>query len=141
MTVFDPVHGLIGGILIGLATSMLMMGIGRIAGICGIVLNLFAGRDTSNLAWRAAFIAGLPLGALIVSYAGLKNLEDIVMPASMPVTIVAGILVGVGTTFGSGCTSGHGVCGLARFSKRSIAATITFMTTAAVTVFVVRHVL
>lgn len=141
MTVFDPIHGLIGGILIGCAAALLMLGIGRIAGICGIALNLMTGRDDSNRYWRAAFILGLPLGALLVGAAGWKDFASLDMPASIPATIIAGLLVGIGTTFGSGCTSGHGICGLARLSPRSIAATLTFMVTAGATVFVIRHVL
>lgn len=141
MTVFDPLHGLIGGILIGFAAVLLMLGIGRIAGICGITLNVFSGRDTANLPWRIAFLVGLPLGALLMSGLGLKDLDSLVMPASTPLTVLAGLLVGIGTTFGSGCTSGHGICGLARLSPRSIAATLTFMATAAATVFVIRHVI
>ncbi len=141
MTVFDPLHGLIGGILIGCAAVLLMLGIGRIAGICGITLNVFSGRDTANLPWRVAFLVGLPMGALLMSVLGLKDLGSLVMPASTPLTILAGLLVGIGTTFGSGCTSGHGICGLARLSPRSIAATLTFMATAAATVFIIRHVI
>lgn len=141
MTVFDPLHGLIGGILIGFAAVLLMLGIGRIAGICGITLNVFSGRDTTNLPWRVAFLVGLPLGALLMSGLGLKDLDSLVMPASTSLTILAGLLVGIGTTFGSGCTSGHGICGLARLSPRSIAATLTFMATAAATVFIIRHVI
>ena len=141
MTVFDPLHGLIGGILIGFAAVLLMLGIGRIAGICGITLNVFSGRDTANLPWRVAFLVGLPMGALLMSGLGLKDLGSLVMPASTPLTILAGLLVGIGTTFGSGCTSGHGICGLARLSPRSIAATLTFMATAAATVFIIRHVI
>jgi uncharacterized membrane protein YedE/YeeE len=141
MTVFDPLHGLIGGILIGCAALLLMLGIGRIAGICGITLNVFSGRDTANLPWRVAFLVGLPLGALLMGVLGLKDLDSLVMPASTPLTVLAGLLVGIGTTFGSGCTSGHGICGLARLSPRSIAATLTFMATAAATVFIIRHVI
>ena len=141
MTVFDPIHGLIGGILIGCAAVLLMLGIGRIAGICGIAFNLLTGHDLANMPWRLAFIIGLPLGALTVSAAGLKDLSSLSMPASVPATIIAGVLVGLGTTFGSGCTSGHGICGLARLSPRSIAATLTFMVTAVATVFVIRHVI
>lgn len=141
MTVFDPIHGLVGGILIGCAAVLLMLGIGRIAGICGIALNLLTGRDLANTPWRSAFIIGLPLGALAVSAAGLKDFSTLSMPASVPATIIAGVLVGIGTTFGSGCTSGHGICGLARLSPRSIAATLTFMVTAVATVFVIRHVI
>ena len=141
MTVFDPLQGFIGGIIIGCAAVLLMLGIGRIAGICGIALNVLTGRDTVNVPWRVAFLVGLPLGALLVSALGLKDLGSLVMPASIPLTIVAGLLVGIGTTFGSGCTSGHGICGLARLSPRSIVATLTFMVTAAATVFIIRHVI
>lgn len=141
MTIFDPLNGFIGGILIGCAAILLMLGIGRIAGICGITLNVVTGRDTANLSWRVAFLVGLPLGALLMSVLGLKDLGSLVMPASIPLTILAGLLVGIGTTFGSGCTSGHGICGLARLSPRSIAATLTFMATAAATVFIIRHVI
>lgn len=141
MTVFDPIHGLIGGILIGCASVLLMLGNGRIAGVCGIMLNLLTARDDTNTPWRAAFLIGLPLGTLLVSVLGLKDISTLNMPASIPATIVAGVIVGIGTTFGSGCTSGHGICGLARLSPRSIAATITFMVTAAATVFVIRHVI
>ena len=139
MTVFDPWHGLIGGILIGSAAVFLMLGIGRIAGVCGIAVNLLTGRDRANMPWRAAFLIGLPLGALLMSVAGLKDLGSLSMPASATATVAAGVLVGIGTTFGSGCTSGHGICGLARLSYRSIAATLTFMLTALLTVFVIRH--
>ena len=116
VTVFDPWHGLAGGILIGAAAVLLMLGIGRIAGVCGMANNLLTGRDTANLGWRAAFLIGLPLGTLLASAAGLKDLGDVAVSASVPATIAAGLLVGIGTTFGSGCTSGHGICGLARFS-------------------------
>ncbi len=87
-----------------------------------------------------AFVLGLPLGALLVTAVGLKDWSNISFPATMPTMIVAGFVVGVGSTFGSGCTSGHGICGLARLSMRSIIATATFMTTAAATVFLMRHV-
>jgi uncharacterized membrane protein YedE/YeeE len=139
VTAFDPWHGLVGGILIGAAAVLLMLGIGRIAGVCGIAYNLLTARDPANMPWRAAFLIGLPLGALLVSAVGLKDLGGLTISASVPATIAAGLLVGVGTTFGSGCTSGHGICGLARFSHRSIAATLTFMLTALATVFIIRH--
>jgi hypothetical protein len=89
--------------------------------------------------WRLAFILGLPLGALLVTALGLKDWSGLAFPATIPMTVVAGLLVGVGTTLGSGCTSGHGICGLARFSMRSVTATATFMATGAVTVFIIRH--
>jgi uncharacterized membrane protein YedE/YeeE len=139
MTVFAPIHGLIGGVLIGAAAVLLMLVIGHIAGVSGIVYNALTTRDPANTSWRLAFILGLPVGACLVASAGLIELSSLSFPAAMPATIVAGFLVGVGTTLGSGCTSGHGVCGLARFSMRSLVATATFMAAAAVTVFIVRH--
>jgi hypothetical protein len=139
VTVFDPWHGLAGGVLIGAAAVFLMLGIGRIAGICGIAHNLLTTRHSADTPWRAAFLIGLPLGTLLVSAAGLKDLGGLTISASVPATIAAGLLVGIGTTFGSGCTSGHGICGLARLSRRSIAATLTFMLTALATVFIIRH--
>jgi uncharacterized protein len=139
MTSFAPVSGLIGGVLIGLATIILMLTIGRIAGVCGIVVNTMTATDATGRSWRLAFILGLPLGALLVAALGLKDLGGLAFPAAMPSTVIAGLLVGAGATVGSGCTSGHGICGLARFSMRSIVATITFMATGAATVFVIRH--
>ena len=141
MTNFAPVWGLVGGVLIGLAAVFLMLTIGRIAGVCGIALNAMTDSDGSGRSWRLAFMLGLPLGALLVTAVGLKDWSSLSFPAGIPTTIVAGFIVGVGSTFGSGCTSGHGICGVARFSKRSIVATATFIITAAVTVFVVRHVI
>jgi uncharacterized membrane protein YedE/YeeE len=139
MTNFAPVSGLVGGALIGLAAIILMLTIGRIAGVCGIVLNAMTASDAAGRSWRLAFILGLPLGALLVTALGLKDWSSITFPASMPTTVVAGLIVGVGSTLGSGCTSGHGICGLARFSMRSIVATVAFMTTGAATVFIIRH--
>jgi len=139
MTVFAPVSGLIGGALIGLAALMLMLTIGRIAGVSGIALNALVAGDTAGRSWRLAFVLGLPLGALAVTAVGLKDWSGLSFPASLPATVIAGFIVGVGSTLGSGCTSGHGICGLARFSLRSIVATATFMATAAATVFVIRH--
>ena len=139
MTSFAPVSGLVGGALIGLAAVVLMLTIGRIAGVCGIALNAMAASDAAGRSWRLAFILGLPLGALLVTAIGLKDWNGVSFPASMPTTIVAGFIVGFGSIVGSGCTSGHGICGLARFSMRSIVATVTFMATGAATVFIVRH--
>jgi uncharacterized protein len=139
MTNFAPVSGLIGGVLIGLAAIILMLTIGRIAGVCGIVVNAMTASDVMGRLWRLAFILGLPLGALLVTAFGLKDWSSIAFPAAMPATVIAGLIVGVGATVGSGCTSGHGICGLARVSMRSIVATVTFMATGAATVFVIRH--
>jgi uncharacterized membrane protein YedE/YeeE len=140
MTNFAPVWGLVGGAFIGLAAVVLMLTIGRIAGVCGIALNAMTDSDGSGRLWRLAFMLGLPLGTLLVTALGLKDWTSLSFPASISTTIIAGFIVGVGSTFGSGCTSGHGICGVARFSKRSIVATATFIIAAAVTVFVVRHV-
>jgi uncharacterized membrane protein YedE/YeeE len=128
----------VGGAFIGLAASALLLLNGRIAGISGILGGALE-PDCSDRAWRLLFLLGLPLGAFASSaFTGRAPIE---MAASTPVLVVAGLLVGFGTRLGSGCTSGHGVCGLARRSKRSLVATVTFMLTAAITVFAVRHVL
>ena len=140
MTSFAPVSGLVGGVLIGLAAIVLMLTIGRIAGVCGIALNAMTASDAAGRSWRLAFILGLPLGALLVTAIGLKDWSGVSFPATMPMTVIAGFIVGFGSIVGSGCTSGHGICGLARFSMRSVVATVTFMATAAATVFIIRHV-
>lgn len=132
---FTPISGLAGGMLIGLATALLMLFNGRIAGISGIVGGLL-GRKASQVGWRALFAAGLLLGAVayVVATGGMFPVR---VEASLPVMVAAGLLVGLGTRLGSGCTSGHGVSGIAQLSKRSIVATLVFMGTAVVTVFVV----
>lgn len=140
MTTFSAISGLVGGALIGLAATILMLTVGRIAGVSGILLNTMTSRDTVGRSWRLAFVLGLPLGALLVTAIGLKDWSNISFPAGVPTMILAGLLVGAGSTFGSGCTSGHGICGLARLSMRSLVATATFITTAAATVFLIRHV-
>lgn len=139
MTSFAPIPGLIGGVMIGLAAVILMLGIGRVAGISGIVANAMVGSDATERPWRLAFILGLPLGAILVTALGLKDWSNVTFPATMTMTAIAGLFVGVGTTLGSGCTSGHGICGLSRLSNRSIVATATFMASGAATVFIVRH--
>ena len=121
----QPVQGLIGGVLIGLAAALMLLGAGRIAGVSGIAARatrLGSGDMAMTSAW--GFLLGLPLGALTVSLLmGLPRAEF----ASWPVLVIAGLLVGFGTRMGSGCTSGHGVCGVSRLSGRSIVATVTFM--------------
>ncbi|HEV3476153.1 MAG TPA: YeeE/YedE family protein [Rubrobacteraceae bacterium] len=136
---FTPLSGLVGGVLIGLAAAMLLLLNGRLSGISGIVGGMMAPK-TSDVGWRAAFIVGLLLGPFIyiLVTGGALLLE---MQASVPVLVVAGLLVGFGTRLGSGCTSGHGVCGIARLSKRSIVATAVFFVVAMLTVFITRHVL
>ena len=139
MTSFAPVSGLVGGALIGLSAILLMLTIGRIAGVCGIALNAMIAHGAAGRSWRLAFILGLPLGAALVAAVGLKDWSGMGFPATVPTMVIAGFIVGFGSIVGSGCTSGHGICGLARFSMRSIVATATFITTAAATVFIVRH--
>lgn len=129
----------IGGVLIGLATVLLVLCNGRGAGISGILGGILR-MPRDDLGWRAAFIAGLMLAPLAYSLAGAKAPE--VTVTNSPVLLVAaGLLVGFGARLGSGCTSGHGVCGIARLSLRGLVATGLFMLSAAVTVFVARHVI
>ena len=137
-TSFTPLSALAGGILIGLSATLLLWTTGRIAGISGIVGGLL--RPTAaELPWRVAFIVGLVAAPLLYRIAGGATPLIVVTP-SLPLAIVGGLLVGYGTQLGSGCTSGHGVCGLARLSPRSLAATVTFLSVALATVFVVRHI-
>jgi uncharacterized membrane protein YedE/YeeE len=134
---FTPVSGFLGGMLIGLAAVLLLVANGRIAGVSGIVSGLLA-RVRGDMAWRAMFVAGLWLGALVY-WAARGSLFDMELQATPAVMIGAGLLVGYGTRLGSGCTSGHGVCGIARFSSRSVVATLVFMACGIATVFVMRH--
>ena len=136
---FTPLSGLIGGVLIGLAAALLLLLNGRLSGISGIVGGLLAPRS-SDVGWRVAFVAGLLSGALAYMLA-TGNALAVTMQASVPGLVVAGLLVGFGTRLGSGCTSGHGVCGIARLSKRSIVATSVFFVVAMLTVFLTHHVL
>lgn len=139
ITDFTPIDALIGGGLIGLAAVALMAFQGRIAGMTGILTGLLP-PVASDWGWRAAFLAGAIAAPLLFS---LLTGQSVGFESSIPAPwlVVGGLIVGVGVYFGSGCTSGHGVCGIARLSPRSIAATLTFMATAVATVFVVRHVL
>jgi uncharacterized protein len=136
-TVFTPVSGFVGGLLIGLAAVLLLIANGRIAGVSGIVAGLLR-PVRGDAAWRLMFVLGLWLGGLVY-WATRGEMFEVQIAASWPVMIAAGLLVGFGTRLGSGCTSGHGVCGIARFSTRSIAATVVFMAAGIATVFVTRH--
>jgi uncharacterized membrane protein YedE/YeeE len=140
-TEFTPLSGLAGGMLIGLSAVLLMLGSGRIAGNSGIFSGMLALPPTTDTIWRVAFVAGILLGAAIAAMAGLYSVDALAFQPGMSLTAVAGLLVGIGTKLGAGCTSGHGVCGLARLSGRSLAATITFMAIAIVVVFIMRHLL
>lgn len=128
-----------GGMLIGLSATLLMLINGRIAGISGIFGGLFSFNLFDRL-WRIGFLAGLIAAPFAVRLVG-GNIPVPEFFLSGPLFIISGILVGLGTQMGSGCTSGHGVCGISRFSKRSIAATLIFMSVAIVTVFITRHVI
>lgn len=135
---FTPWSALIGGVLIGLAAAGFVLLNGRIAGISGILGGVLSGHRADRT-WRIAFLAGLLIAPLI-SWA-LFSLPAIEINAGLPMIIVAGLLVGLGTRYGSGCTSGHGVCGLSRLSPRSLVATIAFMTAGFITVYLIRHVI
>ena len=139
MAEFTPISAAIGGALIGLAATLLMLLTGRIAGISGIFAGcLLAGTDDRS--WRIAFIGGLILAPLAAGLFGYP-IAPPQMPASWDLIVAAGMLVGFGTRLSGGCTSGHGVCGIARSSARSFAATAVFMATAMVVVALSRHVL
>jgi uncharacterized protein len=139
MAPFDPVSAAVGGALIGLAAALLMLLTGRIAGISGILGECLA-LTGSDKGWRIAFIAGLIIAPLISGLAG-HPLPLPQMPESYLLIAAAGLLVGFGTRLAGGCTSGHGVCGIARLSPRSITATVVFMVAAMVIVFIIRHVI
>ena len=140
MTEFTPWASLIGGVLIGLASVLLMAFQGRVFGATGILAGFISPSSSGDWAWRAALLAGMVSGPLayLVFFGTWPAIET---PVSRWMLILGGVIVGVGVTFGSGCTSGHGVCGMARLSRRSIVATVTFMLTTGITVYVVRHVI
>jgi uncharacterized membrane protein YedE/YeeE len=134
---FTPVQALVGGLLIGTAATLTLWTSGRIAGISGILAgSLFL--KGQEAFWRGLFLCGLLLGG--ATYSLFNSGLEIETEATPLMTILAGLLVGFGTRMGNGCTSGHGVCGIARFSRRSLVATITFMMVAMLTVWVIRHV-
>ena len=133
---FTPWTSLAGGLMIGIATALFLVFNGRIAGISGIVGGLLT-PARGDIAWRLAFVGGLVLSPLVFS--SIAPLPQVHIEAGYPVLILAGLLVGIGTRYGSGCTSGHGVCGLSRRSPRSMVATVAFMFAGFVTVYLVRH--
>ena len=138
ITEFTPFASLLGGALIGVAAVMLMLFLGRIAGISGIIRGLFS-IDFSEVWWRLAFLAGLIAAPFLLRKA-TGVLPEFAVTGNPELLVVGGLLVGFGTSLGSGCTSGHGVCGIARISKRSLVATAVFMVCAIITVFIMRHV-
>jgi hypothetical protein len=136
---FTPAASLLGGALIGLAAVLLMALNGRIAGVSGIASGLLAWRDPApDWRWRAAFVAGLVLAPPLLRAVGCE-IPAVAFVGSGPVMVLAGLLVGFGTVLGNGCTSGHGVCGVARGSARSLTATAVFMAAGFATVFLLRH--
>lgn len=140
MTEFTPLASLLGGAMIGLAAILLMAFHGRIAGMTGILSGLLPPLS-NDWAWRAAFIAGAIVAPALIIIVAEVSAVPFESPVPTPWLIIGGLIVGIGVHFGGGCTSGHGVCGLARLSPRSIAATLIFMASTALTVFVVRHLL
>jgi uncharacterized membrane protein YedE/YeeE len=133
---FTPWSSLVGGILIGVAASLLILFNGRIAGISGIVGGLLR-PQSGDIRWRLAFIGGL-IGAPLI-YRLIAELPAIQIDAGYAMLIIAGLLVGVGTRYGAGCTSGHGVCGISRLSPRSLVATLIFMSAGFAATYVIRH--
>ena len=134
---FTPYASLFGGVLIGISAAMLVLLNGRVAGVSGIVGSLL--RPTAgDVAWRVAFIVGLLSATLLATIVGRP--PTITVSAGYPLLIVAGLLVGFGTRLAGGCTSGHGVCGISRFSMRSVVATLVFMVAGFVAVYLLRHV-
>lgn len=139
-TAFTPWQSLAGGGLIGLASVLLMLTLGRIMGATGILAGVLTPGTHPDMGWRLAVLAGMVSGPLLV-LALSGQMPAVEVPVSWTMLLIGGFLVGIGVTYGSGCTSGHGVCGMARLSRRSIAATAMFMLTTAITVYFVRHVM
>lgn len=133
---FTPYSALAGGLLIGAAVALLLLLNGRIAGISGIASGVLP-PWREDIGWRACFLAGLIVAPLL--YKLLGGQLNVQIHAPLPLLVVAGLLVGYGTSLGRGCTSGHGVCGLARLSARSAVATVTFMLSAAIALYIARH--
>ena len=132
---FTPVSALLGGMLIGGAATLMLWANGRIAGISGILGGILISTSGERL-WRILFIAGLLGGGLLFTLLSASAI-DLQLQASPVLTVIAGLLVGIGTRMGSGCTSGHGICGIARFSKRSFTATAVFIAVGVITVFII----
>jgi uncharacterized membrane protein YedE/YeeE len=138
-TAFTPFTSFGGGMLIGLGAVLLMLGLGRILGATGIMSGLVFFENRTELSWRAAMVVGMIL-APGVYFLVTGSMPELSVPVNPLMIVVGGVIVGFGASLGSGCTSGHGVCGLSRLSLRSIVAVPTFMVTAAITVYLVRHV-
>ena len=138
-TVFTPFTSCGGGLAIGLSAVLLMLGLGRILGATGIVSGLIFAESRSEYGWRAAMILGMVLAPGLI-FAVTGTMPEVNVPVSPVMIAIGGVIVGLGASLGSGCTSGHGVCGLSRLSVRSLVAVPTFMATAAITVFLIRQI-
>ncbi|MFC7419643.1 YeeE/YedE family protein [Iodobacter arcticus] len=134
---FTPWSALLGGALLGLASGLLALLAGKIAGISGILGGLLSSHSSKEMAWRSSFLIGLLLTPLL--WLVFNSPADIQISANIPTLIIAGLLVGIGTRYSNGCTSGHGVCGLSRLSIRSLAAVASFMGAGFITVLIARH--
>ncbi len=135
---FTPLTALAGGLLIGIAATLFILVNGRVAGVSGIIGGLLR-PAAGDVVWRAAFVLGLIMAPVL--YGAFTALPVIQLDSGYPALVLAGLLVGIGTRYGSGCTSGHGICGISRLSPRSLMATLLFLATGFVTVFVLRHIL
>ncbi|WP_224826476.1 YeeE/YedE family protein [Cognatishimia sp. MH4019] len=138
-TAFTPLMSFGGGMLIGLGAVMLMLGLGRIFGATGILSGAVFAENRDEMTWRLALILGMILAPGLI-FAVTGAMPALTVHASPAMIVIGGVIVGLGASLGSGCTSGHGVCGLSRLSVRSLVAVPTFMATAAITVFLIRHV-
>ena len=139
-TAFTPFASFSGGLAIGLGAVLLMVGLGRILGATGVLTGLVFADNRDELSWRVAMVVGM-IAAPGLIFALTGTMPEISVPVSPAMIVIGGVIVGFGASLGSGCTSGHGVCGLSRLSIRSLVAVPTFMATAAITVFVIRHVI
>lgn len=139
-TTFTPWASLGGGLLIGLAATLLMLVHGRILGVTGILSGLVMPASRPDFTWRAAMVAGMVCGPVAI-WLMSGGWPDLQVTVSTPLLVLSGLIVGVGVSYGGGCTSGHGICGMARLSPRSVVATVTFMVTTFATVYVLRHII
>lgn len=139
-TAFTPFASTFGGVLIGVASILLMLVLGRVMGATGVLAGFFQPASAQDFGWRAALLAGMVTGPLVVLLVS-GEMPAVQVPISTLSMIVGGVIVGLGVTYGGGCTSGHGVCGMARLSPRSLVATVTFMVFTFATVFIIRHVI
>jgi len=138
-TVFTPISSFGGGLAIGLGAVLLMLSLGRILGATGILSGTVFAEDREDLKWRAAMILGM-IAAPILIFLFTGKMPEVNVPISPLMIVVGGVIVGFGASLGSGCTSGHGVCGLSRLSVRSMVAVPTFMGTGVITLYIIRHV-